>query len=170
MRCLFVLALALLLPACASVQMSTAEADVEGKRFSPPPGQAALYVYREGMLARGVTMSVFVNQNRLGALAQDTWFRVELDPGQYVIRCTSAENSQASIVHLAADEIRLVEIAPRFGIRTARCAVVETTPENGRVAVLAGRRARELAERTAARASPARSRSSTATTRAMRGF
>jgi hypothetical protein len=71
------------------------------------------------------------------------------------IRCTSAENSQASIVQLAADEIRFVEIAPRFGVRTPRCAVVETTPENGRVAVLAGRRAQELAERTVARATPA---------------
>jgi len=45
-----------------------------------------------------MTMSVFVNQSRLGALAQDTWFRVDRDPGQYEIRCTSAENSQASIV------------------------------------------------------------------------
>jgi hypothetical protein len=82
MRRVFVMALALLLPACASVQMATTEADVQGKRFSPPPGQAALYVYREGMLARAVTMSVFVNQSRLGALAQDTWFRVDLDPGR----------------------------------------------------------------------------------------
>jgi hypothetical protein len=100
-------------------------------------------------------MSVFVNQSRLGALAQDTWFRVDRDPGQYEIRCTSAENSQASIVQLAADEIRFVEIALRFGIRTPRCAVVETTSENGRVAVLAGRRAQELSERTVARATPA---------------
>jgi hypothetical protein len=105
MRFLLVMALALLLPACASVQMATTEADVQGKRFSPPPGQAAPYVYREGMVARAVTMSVFVNQSRLGALAQ--------------------ENSQATSVQLAADEVRFVEIASRFGIRTARCAVVE---------------------------------------------
>jgi hypothetical protein len=154
MRCLFVMALALLLPACASVQMATTEADVQGKRFSPPPGQAALYVYREGMLARAVKMSVFVNRSRVGALAQDTWFRVDLDPGQYEIGCTSAENSEARIVQLAADEIRFIEIEPRFGIRTPRCAVVETTPENGRAGVLAGRRAQELAEPAVARVTP----------------
>jgi hypothetical protein len=35
MRFLLVMALALLLPACAEVQMATTEADVQGKRFSP---------------------------------------------------------------------------------------------------------------------------------------
>jgi hypothetical protein len=107
------------------------------------------------MLARAVKMSVFVNRSRVGALAQDTWFRVDLDPGQYEIGCTSAENSEARIVQLAADEIRFIEIEPRFGIRTPRCAVVETTPENGRAGVLAGRRAQELADPANARVTPA---------------
>jgi hypothetical protein len=135
--------------------MATTEADVQGKKFMPPPGQAALYVYREGIFGTATTMSVSVGQRTLGALPLDTWFRIDLDPGQYVIRCTSKENSDDRNVQLAADEIRFVEIAPRFGIRSPRCAVVETSPEIGRVAVWAGRRAAELAAATPAVATPA---------------
>jgi hypothetical protein len=157
MRCLLILALALLMPACATVPMATAEADAQGKRFSPPPGQAALYVYREGVFAPAVKMSVSVGRHALGALAPDTWFRIDLDPGQYLIRCISKENNNDTNVQLRADEIRFVEMAARLGLpsRGPRCAVFETTPEKGRAAVLGGHRAAELAVVAPAVATPA---------------
>jgi hypothetical protein len=125
--------------------MATADADAQGKSFSPPPpGQGALYVYREGIFGAAVMMSVSAGQRALGALAPDTWFRVDLDPGQYDIRCSGGENSDSKIIQLAAGEIRFVEMAIRLGLMAARCAVFETTPEKGRAAVLAGRRAAEI--------------------------
>src|SRR3981189_3017038 len=112
MRCLFVMALALLLPACvAPVPMATAEADVQGESFSPPtPGRGVLYVYREGMFAPALTVSISVGERRLSALAIDTWFRVDLDPGQYEIRCTTT-NTDYRIVRLVADEISFIKVA-----------------------------------------------------------
>ena len=154
MRRLFVLATVLLLPACAEVQMANTEADVLGRHSRRSLVKLRSMSIAEGMLARAVKMSVSVNGSRLGALAQDTWFRVDLEPGQYVIGCTSAENSEARNVQLAADEIRFIEIEPRFGIKTPRCAVVETTSESGRAGVLAGYRAQELADPSVAKARP----------------
>lgn len=58
MRLFFVLALALLLPACASVPMASADAEAQGKAFAPPPpDKAALYVYREGIFGAAKLLS-----------------------------------------------------------------------------------------------------------------
>ena len=142
MRCLFVMALALLLPACASVPMATAYVDAVGKRFMPPPpGQGALYVYREGVLGAAVKMSVWEGHRTLGTLAHDTWLRVDLDPGQYVIRCTGGENGDSAVVQLGPGEIRFVDLTWRFGLMVPRCGALETNADKGRPAVLAGRRA-----------------------------
>lgn len=115
MHYLLAMVLTLLLPPCASVPMATAEANAQGKRFSPTPGQAALYVYREGWFAPAVTMSLSVGQQWLGALSPDTWFRIDLYPGRYAMRCSSNGNSDEIEVHLRADQIRYVEMAARMG-------------------------------------------------------
>lgn len=145
MRCLFVMALALLLPACsdAPVPMATNEADVQGKSFSPLPDRGVIYFYRESKFASALSVSVLVGRDTPGALASGTWFRVDLEPGQYLIRCSvfeSRPNSDPKIIQLAADEIHFVEI----GFNQGRCAVLETPPEKGRTAVLASRRAAVL--------------------------
>jgi hypothetical protein len=146
MRLLFVLALALLLPACASVPMAGADADARGKAFTPPPpDKAALYVYREGIFGAAVLLAVTVGPRALGSLAPDTWFRIDLDPGRYDVRCSGGENSESVIVQLASGETRFVEAAVRLGMFAPRCGIFEVSPEKGRTAVLAGRRAAEIA-------------------------
>lgn len=57
----------------------------------PPPGKGALYVYRESAFGGAVLMSVSAGQRALGSLAADTWFRVDLDPGQYDMRCSGGD-------------------------------------------------------------------------------
>src|SRR5476649_1495969 len=121
MRGLVVIALALLLPACASVPMATAEADVQGKSFSPLPDRGVIYFYRDSKVASALSLWVVTDQRTLGALATGTWFRVDLDPGRYVITCAPFEWALKdsgplivphipTIIQLAADEIHFVEI------------------------------------------------------------
>lgn len=146
MRWLFIVALALILPACASVPMASADADVQGKSFvPPPPGKAALYVYRESVFGAAKLLAVSAGQRALGSLAADTWFRVDLDPGRYDMRCSGGENSESTIVQLATGETRFVEAAVRMGMFAHRCGIFEVPPDKGRAAILAGRRAAEIA-------------------------
>lgn len=153
MRILFVMALALLVPACAgaSVPIATAEADVQGKSFSPLPDRGVIYFYRESKFASALSVWVVIDQQyTVGALATGTWFRVALNPGRYVIYCGPRESilknnvpllvaRVPTAIQLEADEIYFVEI----GFDSARCVSVKTPPEKGRAAVLASRRALE---------------------------
>ncbi len=143
MRRIFVLASALLLPACvAQVPMATPSADIEGKTFSPaPPGHGALYVYRSSLFAPAVATVISVDERPLGALAPHTWYRVDLYPGDHIVRCSGGENSDLRKVRLPADETRFVEVHMRMGFAAPRCSVSEVAADDGRPAILEGRRA-----------------------------
>jgi hypothetical protein len=133
------------LAACATVPLESGAQDAAGKRFDPPPpGQAALYVFRESVSGAAYVVTAWLGPRALGQLGADTWFRIEVEPGTYQLRCTTAEASQLVQVAIAAGEIRFVEIAFRLGFTSPRCAIFEVMPEQGRKAVSAGRRALPL--------------------------
>lgn len=154
MRILSVLALALLLPACsdASVPLATAEADFQGKKFSPAPDRGTVYFYRESKIDSIFKLWVATGQHTLGALAPRTWFRIDLDPGRYIFLCAPFEWALKysgpmivphipTIIQVEAGEIYFVEVG--VDRSRSRCVGVETTPEKGRAAVLVSRRAGE---------------------------
>jgi len=125
--------------------MAPADSDASGKAFAPPAeGQSALYIYREGIFGSALTLSVSMGQRLLGALAPDTWFRVDVPPGTYDVRCTAPEASDSKLIQVAAGEIRYVEVAMRMGFVTGRCAVFEVDAAKGRQAVSGGKRAQEI--------------------------
>lgn len=135
----------LLLSACASVPMASRDADAAGKTFAPPPpGSATLYLYRESIFGAAYSLALSVGQRNLGALAADTWFRIDVEPGTYDVRCTTPEASGSQSVQIASGETRFVEAAIRMGFVAPRCAVFEVAPEKGRSAVTGGKRAQEI--------------------------
>lgn len=141
MRPLWVGASALLLAACATAPLAPADADRKGRSFRALPQQAALYIYRESILGAATSVSVELGQQKLGRLTADTWMRLDLDPAQYTVRCTTMENADTAVVDLAAGQVRFLEVAMRVGWTWPRCAVVETDASEGQSAVLSGRRA-----------------------------
>lgn len=135
---------ALALTACASVPMESPADSAAGKTFAPPrQGMASLYVYRTGIFAGAYSIAVTLGQRNLGALASDTWFLIELEPGEYDVRC-NAENSASAIVRIGPGETRFVDVSPAFGVMAPRCSVVETNAQQGQQGVLAGNRARAI--------------------------
>lgn len=135
----------LLLSACASVPMAPRDADAAGKTFAPPPpGSATLYLYRESIFGAAYSLALSVGQRNLGSLAADTWFRIDVEPGTYDIRCTTPEASDSKSFQIASGETRFVEAAIRMGFVAPRCAVFEVAPEKGRSAVVRGKRAQEV--------------------------
>lgn len=134
------------LAACeATVPMTSAQADAQGKTFpSPPPGQSAIYVYREGQFNAGFTITATIGQRTIGQLGADTWFLVDVQPGSHQLRCVTSEATEALQVAIAPGEVRFVKIDARLGFNAPRCTISEVSADVARPAVLRGRRAQEM--------------------------
>lgn len=151
MRALNVLvATSFLLGACATVPMAGPAADMEGKRFDPPPpGQSTLYLYRGSILGSEAVFSLADNQQPIGSLANKTWIRVDIVPGRHVVTCSvpsyaplTQTPAQAATVDLAPGEIRFLEVDVWPGLPlNPRCVATEVSADKGRAAVMGGDRA-----------------------------
>lgn len=136
---------AAVLGACASVPMASPDADIQAKQFQPPSaGQATLYVFREGIFGAAIALNASLGPRMLGQLGPDNYFRVDLQPGDYDMRCSSTENSRSTTVSVATGETRFVEVAARIGLGAARCAVFEVPEQQGRSAIAHSKRAAEI--------------------------
>ena len=140
----------ILLGGCASVPMADPSADADGKRFDPPaPGQSVLYLYRSALLGSEVAFTLADNGRRIGTLANGTWVRVEVAPGQHVITCTAPSHApltqtpaRAATVDLAPGETRFLEVDVWPGLPlNPRCQATEVSADRGRAAVTGGNRA-----------------------------
>lgn len=140
----------LLLAGCASVPMAGPVGDTEGKRFDPPaPGYAVLYLYRSSILGSETVFSLADNQTPIGSLADKTWIRVEVAPGQHVISCTAPSYApltqtpaQAATVNIGPGETRFLEVDVWPGLPlNPRCTATEVSADKGRSGVIGGNRA-----------------------------
>jgi hypothetical protein len=141
--------LAGLLAGCAQVPMAASSADAEGKLFDPPgQGDAVLYVYRNQLLGSETPLALSDNQQQVGTLANKTWLRTELPPGQHMIACSSLsglhglQTVRATPIDLAPGDIRFMEVAISPGAPfSPRCTTTEVSADQGRAEVQSGHRA-----------------------------
>lgn len=140
-----VLGTAVLLGACASVPMAEPGADAEGKRFEPPPpGEATLYLYRSSFLGSETVFELFDNAQRIGALADRTWVRLDVAPGMHTVACGSPSGGlpPGNPIDVRPGDMRFLEIevspGPPFN---PRCSATEVSEAKGRAGVTGGARA-----------------------------
>lgn len=153
MRPIWSLAGFLAVAACA-LPMADPQSDAVGKRFEPPPaGQGAIYIYRDSKtpLDRTSRFRTFVQpangeRRKLGVLDDDTWFRVDLPPGNYYAGCLGGDSGHYSqeYVMLGAGEIAFVRIGAFPGRWVANCQAFSIPGASGREGVLKGKRVQEL--------------------------
>ena len=152
MRSIWSLAGFLAVAAC-TLPMADSQSDAAGKRFEPPPaGQGAIYIYRESnTLDRTSRFRAFIQpvkgeRRKLGVLDHNTWFRVELPPGNYDVGCEGGDSGRYSqeYVMLAAGETAFVKIAAIEGRWVANCQTFSIPGTSGRDGVLKGKRVQEL--------------------------
>lgn len=80
---LLVIAAAVLVTGCASVQKTPKEASAQSKQFSPPnPGNAGLYVYRDTMLGAALKKDVWIDGRCLGETGPYVFFHTEVEGGK----------------------------------------------------------------------------------------
>jgi hypothetical protein len=123
------------------IPVATPTDDAAGKRFvAPSAGKAALYVVG----SRLVTIApILVGRTNVGSLINQTWMRVDLAPGHYVVWVVGPHNTAFRSVDLEAGSSRFIEVTFINGIPISY-RLKEMSDDIGRAAVLAGKRAREI--------------------------
>lgn len=129
---------ALLLSACASVPMASLEEDSRAKAFTSLPDKATLYIYRHESFGGAIPMTVTVNGKALGQTAAQTYFRLPLSPGKYVIE-SHAENVSNLAVATEAGKSYYVWQEVKMGMWMARSLLQQVDEATGRAGVMASK-------------------------------
>lgn len=123
------------LAACASVPLAPAELDQKAKQFTPPPGQASLYVYRNENFGGAIPMLVTVDGKNIGQTAAMSYFWLTLNPGRHTIE-SHAENMSSLAIDTVAGQNYFVWQEVKMGLWMARSALQQVDEQKGRAGVL----------------------------------
>ena len=130
-----------LLAACGASPSAPQQADLEAKQFPPPaPDRGALYVYRSNWYGAAKALDVGVVGGATAQLAPNTYIRIEGPPGPVEVDCKVGNKTGGSQVQVGDGQTRFVEVSLTMGWWTSGCEVAEVSSDQGRAAVLAGRR------------------------------
>ena len=116
-------------------------ADQMAKGFPPPaPGKGALYVYRSGLMGFARPIDVQVVGGATASLPHNGYIRLEGPPGPIEIDCKVGDKTNAGQIEIGEGRTRFVEVSMKVTAVMPGCEVAEVPPEQGRNAVLSGRR------------------------------
>lgn len=100
-------AVAAFLAACAPLPPSPA--DLQAKRFEPPPpGKAAVYLVRDLQDFSREAATVMLDDRMMGSTYPGTYFRWALDPGRHVIRGFAGDAGSITI-DVAPDRMYFIQ-------------------------------------------------------------
>jgi len=135
------IAVALLAGGCAQPPAANPQADQMAKGFpTPEPGRGALYVYRSGLMGFARPIDVQIVGGATASLPHNGYIRLEGPPGPIEIDCKVGDKTGAGQVEIGAGRTRYVEVSMKVNVLMPGCEVAEVPPEQGRAAVLGGRR------------------------------
>lgn len=125
----------LMLVGCASVPMAPAYQDAKAKQFTPVSNKANLYIYRNENFGRAIPMTVSVNGKVLGQTAAQTYFWLQLNPGQYNLE---SHTENVSTLNLSAEPGKdyFVWQEVKMGLWAARSLLQQVDDKTGREGVL----------------------------------
>ncbi len=102
---LIVSGLTLLFMGCASVPMAPQDIDVAAKRFEPPAGKANIYVTRTSKIFGDPhALNLLVDGEFRGAIASNTYFLFEVDPGTHRVEVSNYTSSKVITLHTEAGQ------------------------------------------------------------------
>lgn len=81
---------AIIVSGCAAVPMASREEDAAAKQFPvPKDGKAAVYIYRNSMLAPSFKWKISLDGAVLGETANKVYFYKVIEPGKHVVSAKS---------------------------------------------------------------------------------
>lgn len=135
------IAVALLAGGCAQPQVANPQADRMAKGFPlPEPGKGALYVYRSGLMGFARPIDVQIVGGATASLPHNGYIRLEGPPGPIEVDCKVGDKTGAGRVEIGEGRTRYVEVSMKVSALMPGCEVAEVPAEQGRPAVLSGRR------------------------------
>jgi hypothetical protein len=135
------LALILAATACANVPVADPRQDAEGKRFdNPAPGGGALYIYRSELMGFARPIDISIAGGVSAGLGARTYLRLEGPPGPVDITCRVGDHQGQQEVMIEPGQTRFVEVSTKVGLMLPDCHLAEVSPDQGRAAVLGGKR------------------------------
>lgn len=79
----FVVATALLISGCASVDMASKEESAKAKEFKQPTqGNAGVYIYRDSFAGKALKKNIWIDSKCVGESAADVFFYTEVEGGK----------------------------------------------------------------------------------------
>lgn len=82
-----------LLAGCASVSMGDKQEDAMRKTFQVAPDKAGLYIYRNESLGAALKMDVYLDGQKMGQTAANTYLYKEVSPGVHQVASQSKDNA-----------------------------------------------------------------------------
>lgn len=134
-RMFIVLLILVVVSGCASVPMAPLSEDTQAKKFEPTQGKSSVYLYRNENFGAAIKVTVSANDKMLGQTAPFTYYLLQLEPGLHKFTCF-AENTESITLNTKPDQIYFVRQEMKMGLWAARCAVYETSAEEGKAGIL----------------------------------
>ena len=72
-------------PAAPDAIVAPADTDQQAKRFAPPAGKSAIYIYRQSAFRGGGRIAVSIDGRELGTLPQGNYFAIDVEPGEHEV-------------------------------------------------------------------------------------
>jgi hypothetical protein len=123
------LLMAVALAGCASTPQGSLERDAAAKAFVTHPGHSAIYVYRpvpESNSDWDETV-LYVNHRLIGTTLPQTYFRVDVEPGEHVLRGAGVDQGRFELKpRTRPDELYFVELRVTGGTSSYRLVDAET--------------------------------------------
>jgi len=88
-----VIAGAVLVSGCASINKAPASLDAEAKKFVPNANYAQVYVYRNETLGAALSMPVAVNGKLAGTTGPNSFFKFDLPEGKHTLTSQDDEST-----------------------------------------------------------------------------
>ena len=125
---------ALWLSGCAFVHKASEAEDAQAKAFTTRPGKGALYIYRSELLGAALGLEVVVNGVSVGDTSGQSFFRLDLNPGQYTIE-SRGDNTASLTVTVQAGRATYVWQEFTVGIVRGRTELHLVDEGTGRAGV-----------------------------------
>ena len=125
---------ALWLSGCAFVHKASEAEDAQAKAFTTRPGKGALYIYRSELLGAALGLEVVVNGVSVGDTSGQSFFRLDLNPGQYTIE-SRGDNTASLTVTVQAGRATSVWQEFKVGIVRGRTELHLVDEGTGRAGV-----------------------------------
>lgn len=120
---------------CAAPMKAPPEKDASAKSFIPVKDKSSLYVFRNENFGGAVGMPVSINGTGIGETGAKTFFRLDLEPGYYLLT-SAAENTSELVLTLIEGRNHFVWQEVRMGIWKARTSLSQVDEKTGRDGVL----------------------------------